>query len=149
MGAIIELIHDLNWNNDEATQILAIEKLVHINDEDLALLVQPLDNKAYWENSAVVLSKIGYPRIRNIIPDLLEWISDLNWPGAKIIFELLLSVENATLIGEIKNALRLAKSQNDYIWIATIKELIRVKGIDDSFLSPEMKEILKLSKFAQ
>ncbi|MCB1202221.1 MAG: DUF5071 domain-containing protein [Leptospiraceae bacterium] len=35
------------------------------------------------------LSQIGYPGIRAIVPELFEWIQDINWPVARPLVSLL------------------------------------------------------------
>lgn len=142
---IIALIRDLDWQNEASVQSAAIDQLVTIDDNDIGLLIQPFGNKACWENAALVLQKIGYPRIGAVTPALLRWLADLNWPGANVVFELLLSVDNEVLIGNLNNALRMAKAENDFMWIDAMKELLVAKKIEEYFETPEMQEILKLA----
>src|SRR6266702_2433989 len=127
--SVLELIMDLDWNNDELTQNSAIKQLVDIEDKDIPLLIMPFNNKSYWENASVVLKKIGYPRIRSIIPDLLGWLADLNWPGSNTVFELLLSVDDNVLSHNLKNALIEAKQMQDFMWIDAMKDLIEAKNM--------------------
>lgn len=62
-----------------------------MDNQHLSLLLQPLD-KAYWDNAALVLSRIAYSRLEPIIPGLIEWMYDLNWPGALKVAELLCNI---------------------------------------------------------
>jgi hypothetical protein len=55
------LIKKLNWDNPVEIQEEAIKKLTKIDILDLTVLLQPVFGKNYWENSAKVLFKIGYP----------------------------------------------------------------------------------------
>jgi hypothetical protein len=50
-------------------------------------------SKALWENEAGILKNIGYPKNKYTIPGLLEWLQDLNWPGALISMEALIAIE--------------------------------------------------------
>ena len=54
---------------------------------------------------------LGYPKIRPILPQLLEWIQDMNWPVAQKIAPFLASIGN-DIIPEIKKILQ----TDDYIW---------------------------------
>ena len=67
------LIEKLSWDMPEDVQNNAMYLLKNIDDEKIGMLVQPI-GKPWWENSAIVLKKIGYPRIKQVIPKLLEWI---------------------------------------------------------------------------
>jgi hypothetical protein len=43
------------------------------------------------------LKQYSYEEIKSIIPDLLEWIQDMNWPVARTVAEYLTSIsENLT-----------------------------------------------------
>ena len=54
--------------------------------------ILPLENgesKGVWENCARALYEISDERLEKHLPSLLEWLEDLNWPGALIILERL------------------------------------------------------------
>lgn len=89
-----------------------------MNDHDLIHLIQPID-KMHWDNAAELLVEIGYPRIKNIVPELLEWLMDINWPGAQRISELLVSI-GEPLIPHIREAFK----SGDHIWNYWIIESI-------------------------
>ena len=108
---IEEYIRNLNSDAPQYLQDYAISQLVHIEDSKLHLLLQP-DSKGSWRNAAIVLSKIGYPRVKLIIPELLEWIRDMNWPGAQEIVDLLITIDDEI----IPYAKKVLKS-GDGIWI--------------------------------
>lgn len=62
------------------------------NLDDLSLLVLPYANgesKGLWENCARALYEISDERLEKHLPSLLEWLQDLNWPGALIILDRL------------------------------------------------------------
>lgn len=78
---ISSLIEKLSWNLSEEEKEDVINKLQYIKDEDLHLLVQPI-SKDYWDGAAETVIRLGYPRVKSILSGLLEWIQDINWPGA-------------------------------------------------------------------
>ncbi len=61
--------------------------------------------------TAEKLNKYSYEEIKPIIPDLFEWIQDMNWPVARIVAEYLITIsENLTTqIVEVLNS-------NDEMW---------------------------------
>ncbi|MBF7090311.1 DUF5071 domain-containing protein [Flavobacterium sp. ALJ2] len=57
------------------------------------------------------LKNYSYSELKPIIPELLEWLQDLNWPVAKLVSEYLESItENISL--EILDVLK----TNDAVW---------------------------------
>ncbi|UHA73490.1 DUF5071 domain-containing protein [Paenibacillus sp. 481] len=89
---VFEKIHEqiklLHWYTPNCIVDSVLQELIQIDDQHLHLLVLPY-GKAYWDNAALVLSKIESKRLEVIIPDMIEWLYDLNWPGALEIAELL------------------------------------------------------------
>ncbi len=110
---ILELIEKLHWDTPQKVQEQAMKELTHMDDKYIYLLIFPNIGSDCWANAALVLKKIAYPRIKLVIPYLLEWLEDMNWPGALTIFELLLTVETKVLIPHIE--LLVSMSPNYYI----------------------------------
>lgn len=81
MEDVSSLIKKLSWDTPEEEKEDAIDKLQYIMDEDLHLLLQPI-SKDYWDGAAETVVRLGYPRVKSILPGLLQWIQDTNWPGA-------------------------------------------------------------------
>jgi hypothetical protein len=108
---IEEYIQNLNTDAPQYLQDYAISQLIGLEDSKLHLLLQPV-SKSYWSNAAIVLKRIGYPRVKSIIPELLEWIQDMNWPGAQEIADLLITVDD-----EIAPYVKKVLKSGDGIWI--------------------------------
>ena len=142
---IEQFILDLDWNKSLEIQENAIKNLENVDSKSLYKLIQP-KSKSCWENAAKVLKKIGYPKIKEVIPELLEWLQDLNWPGVNIIFEILQEIEVTVLLPYIEEAIIRAHDDDDELWIMGIKELILKIKIDiRSFKKYEIvKEIILL-----
>jgi hypothetical protein len=136
------LIGNLSWDTNSDIQQKAIEKLSIINEKYINMLIRPVD-KRFWENAALVLKKIGYPRNELAIPGLLEWLQDMNWPGAWIALETLQDIDILALLPYIENALKKAVAEDDEMWIMAIKELainrLKIKATD--FTNPELFEV--------
>lgn len=95
----------------------AMKELIQIDEEQISVLIMP--EKNCWLNAAKVLNKIGYPRVKNVIPKLLEWLKDANWPGAIEIAGLLLSI-GKPVIPYVKDALK----SDDATWKYWILKLL-------------------------
>ena len=113
-------IKDLNWNQRPQKNREAIEILQNIPSEKMYLLIMP-NGKECWENAALVLKKIGWPRIEVVLPELFNWLRDINWPGASIICELLKTIPIKILSNEVEGSIIRAARENDDIWISGIK----------------------------
>ena len=61
--------------------------------------------------AATQLVVLGYPAVRDILPDLFTWIQDGNWPVARIIAPFLASLGNPS-VPEIWKILR----SDDLLW---------------------------------
>lgn len=127
--------------NDAAEQ--SIERLVSIEDEFIDLLIHPGNDKSLWENAAIVLSRIGYPRIKHVIPHLLRCLQDVNWPGTKTIVNLLSQTDATFLIPHLRTAILEAYRDEDYLWLGGLKMLVKKHQIAiDELGSIEFQRIL-------
>ena len=52
-------------------------------------LVLPTEGKAYWEGAALVLRELRDDIPPPVVPLLLEWLLDSNWPGHDVILQVL------------------------------------------------------------
>ncbi|AET67431.1 hypothetical protein Desor_1795 [Desulfosporosinus orientis DSM 765] len=147
MVNIKELIRDLDWSKPEEVQKKAIEKLQEIEELDLVYLVQlsELNHKFCWHNAAIVLKSIGYPRIKPIIPYLMEWFQDVNWPGVNTIREILKSMDSNELMPYIEEAAKRVLSENDDLWAFGLILLLRDIGVEDFNDGHIFEELYKLS----
>jgi len=90
MNNINEIYKMLNWQSSFDDQQKGIKLARSIND--LSLLILPCANgesKGIWENCARALYEIPDDQLEKYLPSLLEWLQDLNWPGALIILDRL------------------------------------------------------------
>ncbi len=131
---IDEYIQNLNSDAPQYLQDYAISQLIHLEGSKLHLLLQPI-SKSYWRNAAIVLKRIGYPRVKFIIPQLLEWIQDMNWPGAQEIVDLLITIDDEI----VPYAKKVLKSE-DGIWIIWLLSEVVSKWNKD--LMSQIKEDL-------
>ena len=121
-----DILKMLDWNNDIEIQREGREKAKQI--ECLSAFMQPMDkgyNKNVWENCALVLSEKEDDLLWPYLSRLLDWIQDLNWPGAIIIFERLKKYQKYEyLVEEIQDSIKIAKALNDEIWLENLSKLL-------------------------
>jgi HEAT repeat protein len=136
-----ELLSNLNWNLPLEVQEGAIKSITEVIDEQKAKILVQFGSKALWENEARILKNIGYPKNKYTIPGLLEWLQDLNWPGALISMEALIAIEDEILAPYVENAIINAAGDNDVTWKDSLKELLSKK---ESLKTKIKKDINKL-----
>lgn len=118
MKTITEIYKLLDWNNKQEIQCEGIFLASHINN--LSLLIQPCSeeyNKNIWENCALVLIQKTDDELSPYLLQLLEWIQDLNWPGALTINDRLQHFSNKTfLANQINTSLISSENIGDVVW---------------------------------
>jgi hypothetical protein len=75
---------------------------------DLAALL-PRD-KVDTERAEAII-RLGYPEVEPILPELLEWMQDINWPVAQVLYPFLAKV-GAPLAPHVRRILE----TEDHIW---------------------------------
>ncbi|ETT62605.1 hypothetical protein C173_25936 [Paenibacillus sp. FSL R7-277] len=141
MEDIQALIQKLDWDTPEAEQAEAIHKLQDIRDGELHLLLQPL-GKGYWDGAAEVIVRLGFPRVKPILPGLLEWIQDMNWPGAAQIAPFLREIGNP-LIPYIQDVFR--NQSQDEEWMYWIFEMI-LDHWNKEQITPLREDLIRLNE---
>jgi hypothetical protein len=119
------LIQQLSHRNHHDAIDNAMLCLVSIDDRFLSRLIQPTADKSIWENAATVLQKIGYPRLNAVLPELMTWLQDMNWPGARTIFQVLSKCpDRKILVDAFAQSLNKARLDKDDEWVGGLKKLI-------------------------
>ena len=143
MPDINKIYKMLSWKNSLAVQLEGIRLAREIND--LSLLIQPPADPSVWEHCAKILCEKTDSEIEPYLDELLEWLQDLNWPGALTIVERLKKFSGEKLKKPLENAI--IKSNKMYsneglMWRDYLSELL-----DNSELASILpKEILNLLK---
>jgi hypothetical protein len=60
---------------------------------------------------ATAIVALGYPSVRPLLPDLIKWLQDYNWPVAEILAPFLASI-GQPLVPEVQYIL----ASNDTMW---------------------------------
>ena len=85
-----EIMDMLDWNMPLEIQLEGISLARNI--KKIASFIQPLTpkyNKNVWLNCAVIISERSDEEIKPYLPEVLEWLQDMNWPGAFCILNRL------------------------------------------------------------
>lgn len=138
MKNIEELLDQIRWDKTLEEQPELLKIFIGFNDYELKELTTFLHSC----EAAKVLKYLGYPRVKNIIPELLECIQDIHLPIVYDVTDLLLSIEIDVLIPFLKGALERAK--NNYSWQFCLYSLTRFWPEEKiKELKPELIEIIK------
>lgn len=121
-------ISKLHWNN-KTTPLEIIDEIIAMDISDLSFLLQPLD-KPYWDKAAIVICSLGIERYIDYLPSMLEWLQDLNWPGALCIFNELKATEDERVIECIEYTVGKVIEIDDMEWLYFIKLLIDEIGAE-------------------
>ena len=127
MNRIDEIMDMLNWNNSDEMQSTGIALAKQV--KCLSIFMQPV-GKNLWDNCARILYTKSDDELRPYLSKLLEWIQDLNWPGAMAILERLQQFERdevfIAVVGEFK---RCAQAIGDELWWNTLTELSSISFV--------------------
>ena len=121
--SIDKIFEYLSWNNSTEIQERGIALASNI--KNLSVLIQPIENKAIWENCAKVLVSKSDEQLSLYLFALFEWLQDMNWPGADLIFDRLLYLSTEDFIPVYKHSLTVAKQTQDYAWEMSLKDLYK------------------------
>ena len=84
--------------------------------------VIPEKSKFIWEPCAKVVALKSDEELKPYLYLLFEWLQDLNWPGAYIIFERLLKMPYALLESELTYCKKRAEKENDELWLMALED---------------------------
>lgn len=79
--------------------------------------------KYAWCSEAEVLIDKGYPKVKDVLDKMFEWLKDLKWPGAERIAVFLLSLPKEELHNQYNTAMECAKKNKDLEWEYFLKEI--------------------------
>ncbi len=115
-----ELFNLLDWNSSREAQEEGIR--IGLQRQNLEIFLQTYD-KGIWENSARILAQKSDEELKKYIPKLLEWLQDINWPGAIIILNRLKKIDGKLLIKDFEMAIKKAREE-EVNWIYSLSHLL-------------------------
>ena len=118
---IMELIV---WNNSIEEQALGIRLARDVKCINAFLQPGSPYGKNVWDNCAKILSERTNEELAPYLIELMEWLQDMNWPGAFCILERLKSLKK---IPEFQcwydTCMKCAKALEDEAWISNLEML--------------------------
>jgi hypothetical protein len=126
---IDEIMDMLDWNQSEEIQQKGIELASGI--KYLNAFLQPMrPGKRVWDNCAIILAARSDEVLRPYLSLLLEWLEDLNWPGALIILERLKVFSEVGMLAFCVNErVRIASATNNRSWLRNMSELLENQAL--------------------
>jgi hypothetical protein len=83
---------------------------------------------------------LGYPAVAPILPELLKWLQDMNWPVARVLAPFLASI-GAPLAPEVQRILATDDAMWKY-WV--VKEIVARSPWLAAALAPQLRELATL-----
>ena len=118
MQDITKIMDMLDWH--KLPEIQAEGIALARSTETIIPFIQPLTpehNKNVWENCAVIIAEKSDEKLKPYLTELLEWMQDMNWPGAFRIMDRLQKYSDDASFGSAVNAcLAKARASGDEVW---------------------------------
>lgn len=119
--SIDRIFEYLSWDNDDEIQKHGIDLASNINN--MSVLIMPIENKSIWENCATVLVGKSDEELELYLFELFEWLKDMNWPGAYLIYDRLICVSSEMFLPAYQYSLSAAKEMKDHVWEMVLQDL--------------------------
>lgn len=119
--SIDKIFEYLSWDSSSEIQKYGLELANNINN--LSVLIMPIETKSIWENCAKVLISKSDDELRLYFVELFEWLQDMNWPGAYLIYDRLICVSIENFLPAYQYSLSAAKQRQDYVWKKVLEDL--------------------------
>ena len=75
-----------------------------------------MGEKHVWENCAKIFISKSDEELSPYYGALFEWLQDMNWPGAELIYDRLIKVKDPQLSNAYHLSIKIAKQSKDVIW---------------------------------
>lgn len=119
--SIDKIFEYLSWENNTEIQKQGL-KLAN-NIDNLSVLIMPIEDKSIWENCAKVLVSKSDEKLKIYFFELFEWLKDMNWPGAYLIYDRLICASSEFFLPAYQYNLSMAKQTQDCAWEMVLNDL--------------------------
>ena len=119
--SIDKIFEFLSWNNSKEVQEYGVELANNI--KNLSVLIMPIENKSIWENCAKVLISKNDEELERYFIKLFEWLKDMNWPGAYLIYDRLIRVSIESFFPAYQYSLLISQKLEDDVWEDVLNHL--------------------------
>ena len=104
MTDIDRIMYLIDWNRSPAEQ----QEGISLAREVICIkaFFQPSGpgySKSVWENCATIICERSDEKLIPYIPDMIQWLEDLNWPGAEQIQQRLIAFQDVFMLAAILN----------------------------------------------
>ena len=144
MNDIQNIYKMLNWENTDETRAEGFRLAKKI--EDLSLLILPPASPSVWECCAQVLCEKSDIVLEPYLDSLLEWLQDLNWPGALIILDRLKKFSGKRLKKPFMDRFAYANNLNNeegLVWLDYLSELLDNEELKAVLPKPIIEKLQK------
>ena len=134
----------LNWDNPEKIRSEGIRLAKEI--EDLSLLIQPYADPSVWECCAEIICEKSDVILEPYLDGLLEWLQDLNLPGALTVLERLKGFSGKMLKQPFVKCYTRATALNNQeglMWVDYLSELLDNNELKAELSNETIKRLQK------
>lgn len=89
------------------------------------IIVPAEKSKVIWEPCAKVVSKKSDAELEQYVYLLFEWLKDMNWPGAWIIFDRLLKMPFSEIEEKYSYCRKQAEREEDELWLMALDDFLK------------------------
>lgn len=120
------ILNMLDWHMPPEVQARGISLAKDIEDIDPFIQsLTPKHNKNVWDNCAIIIAGRSDEEIKPHLVKLLEWLQDMNWPGAfSIMSRLQKYLDHDYMRSAIKICIEKAKGLGDAVWEDNLYSLL-------------------------
>ena len=129
-----EIYESFIWDSSYTDEEYEYKILVGINEAKkykyLFPFIQPIipeKSKGIWEPCARVIALKTDEELKPYLHLLFEWLQDLNWPGAYVIFDRLLKMPFSMLENEFNYCKFRAEKEKDKLWLMALEDFLKQK----------------------
>lgn len=118
-------IWDASYTDEEYESKVAVSINEALKYKYLYPFIQPIipeKSKCIWEPCARVIALKSDEELKPYLCLLFEWLQDLNWPGANVIFDRLLKMPFVLLEDALNHSKIQAERENDELWLMDLEE---------------------------
>ena len=127
MANTTQIMHMLDWNMPPKTQAEGISLAKNLTT--VAPFIQPLTpayNKNVWGNCALIIAEKSDEELRPYLAELMEWLQDMNWPGAFCIQDRLRKFSDVNDVrSAVNDCIGKARCCEDSVWESNLKFLLQ------------------------
>ena len=130
---IDELFDMLSWDRDEETQKKGIELAQDVKCFSVFLQPHGFEHgKDVWENCAKILATYPDETLKYCLQELLEWLEDMNWPGAEIVLQRLIKFQDPKFLSIfLVHCVKKALACDEQAWLGSMAVLLENENLKD------------------